>query len=68
MVGGASQEDMVHHRLPKRIMSGELEKAGQHGLGGKVKEWTGYVADDRRVFGNTVNWSTTALFLDPGVW
>ena len=28
------------HRLPKRVVSGELENAGKRGPGGKEKEWT----------------------------
>ena len=29
---------MGDHRLPKRVMSGELENAGKRGPGGKDKE------------------------------
>ena len=36
--------------MPKRVMSGELENAVQHGLGRKEKERTDCVAEDRRVF------------------
>ena len=56
------------HRLPGRVMTagGELEHAGRRGPGGKEKEWTDGVAEDRRVFGITGDWNTTAL--DPGVW
>ena len=57
---------MGDHRLPKRVMSGELENTGKRGLGGKEKEWTDCVADDLRLFGITGDWSTAAL--DPGVW
>ncbi|CAM9451335.1 unnamed protein product, partial [Ascophyllum nodosum] len=57
---------MGDHRLPKRVMSGELENAGKCGPGGKEKEWTDCVADDLRLFGITVDWSIAAL--DPGVW
>ena len=57
---------MVDHRLPKRVMSGELENAGKRGPGGKEKEWTDTVADDLRLFGITGDWSTSTL--DPGVW
>ena len=57
---------MSDHRLPKRVMSGELENAGKCGPGGKEKDWTDCVADDLRLFGITRNWSTAAL--DPGVW
>ena len=55
-----------HHRLPKRVMSGELENAGKRGPGGKEKEWTDCVADDLRLFGVTGDWKTAAL--DPGAW
>ena len=57
---------MGDHRLHKRVMSGELENAGKHGLGGEEKEWTDCVADGLRLFGITGHWSTAAL--DPGVW
>ena len=36
------------------------------GRGGKDKEWTDCVAEDRRVLGITVDWSTAAL--DLGAW
>ena len=54
------------HRLPKRVVSGELENAGKRGPGGKEKEWTDCVADDLRLFGVTGDWKTAAL--DPGAW
>ena len=57
---------MGDHKLPKRVMSGELENAGKRGPGGKEKEWTDCVADDLRLFGITGDWSTAAL--DPEVW
>ena len=57
---------MGDHRLPKRVMSGELENAGKRGPGGKEKEWTDCVADDLRLFGVTGDWRTAAL--DPGAW
>ena len=57
---------MGDHRLPKRVMSGELENAKKRRPGGKEKEWTECVADDLRLFGITGDWSTTAL--DPGAW
>ena len=57
---------MGDHRLPKRVLSGELENAGKRGPGRKEKEWTHCVADDLRLFGITGDWSTVAL--DPGVW
>ena len=44
---------MGDHRLPKRVMSGELENAGKRGPGRKEKEWTDSVADDLRLFGIT---------------
>ena len=43
---------MGDHRLPKRVVSRELENAGQRGSGGK-KDWTDCVAEDCRVFGLT---------------
>ena len=52
---------MGDRRLPKRVMSGELENAGKRGPGGKEKEWTGCVAYDLRLFGITEDWSTAAL-------
>ena len=57
---------MGDHRLPKRVMSGELENAGKRGPGGKEKEWTDCVVDDLRLFGVTGDWRTAAL--DPGAW
>ena len=57
---------MDDHRLPKGVMSGELENAGKRGTGGKEKEWTDCVADNLRLFGITGDWSTAAP--DPGVW
>ena len=54
---------MGDHRLPKRVMSGELEYKGKRGPG---EEWADCVAEDRRLFCITGNWSTAAL--DPGVW
>ena len=57
---------MGDHRLPKRVMSRELENAGKRGPVGKEKEWTDCVADNFRLFGITGDWSTAAL--DPGVW
>ena len=44
---------MGDHRLPKRVVSEELENAGKSGPGGKEKKWTDCVAGDRRVFGVT---------------
>ena len=57
---------MGGHKLPKRVVSGELENAGKRGPEGKDKECTDCVAEDRQVFGITGDWSTAAL--DPGVW
>ena len=57
---------MGDHRLPKRVMSGELKNAGKRGPGRKEKEWTDCVADDLRQFGVTGDWRTAAL--DPGTW
>ena len=57
---------MGDHRLPKRVMSGELENAGKRGPEGKDKEWTDCVGDDLRLFHIRGDWSTAAL--DPGVW
>ena len=57
---------MGDHRLPKRVMSGELENVGKRAPGGKEKEWTDCVAEYLRLFGITRDWSTAAL--DPGVW
>ena len=57
---------MGDHRLPKRVMSGELENAKKRGPGGKEKEWTDCVANDLRLFGITGDWSTAAH--DPGAW
>ena len=57
---------MGDHMFPKRVMSGELEKARKRGPGEKEKEWMDCVADDLRLFGMTGDCSTVAL--DPGVW
>ena len=53
-------------RLPKRVVSRELKNAGKRVLRGKEKERMDCVAENRRLFGITGDWSTTAL--DPGVW
>ena len=55
---------MGDHRLPRRVMSRELENAGKRGPGGKEKEWTDCVAEDLRLFGITGDWNTAAL--NPG--
>ena len=66
-VGAGALLRMGDRRLPKRVMSGELENAGKRGPGGKEKEeWTDCVADNLRLFRITGGWSTAAL--DPGVW
>ncbi|CAM9817866.1 unnamed protein product, partial [Ascophyllum nodosum] len=57
---------MGDHRLPKKVMSGELENVRKRGPGRKEKEWTDCVADYLRLFGVTGDWSTAAL--DPGAW
>ena len=57
---------MGDHRVPERVVSGELENAGKRGPGGKEKSWMDCVVEDRRLFGITGDWSTAAL--DPGVW
>ena len=57
---------MGDHRLPKRVMSGELGNAGKRGPWGKEKEWTDCVAEDLRLFRVTGDWRTAAL--DPGAW
>ena len=57
---------MGDHRLPKKVMSGELENAGKRGPRGKEKERTDCGAEYLRRFGITGDWNTAAL--DPGVW
>ena len=54
------------HRLPKKVMLGELENAGKSEPGGKEKEWTDCVANDLWLFGVTGDWGTAAL--DPRAW
>ena len=54
---------MGDHRLPKRVVSEELENAGKRKPWGKDKEWTDCVAEDLRLFGITGDWS-----LNLGVW
>ena len=57
-------------RLPKRIMSGNLEGAVRRRRGGKEKDWTDCVQSDIRAFGMTGDWKTIALkaevWVDPG--
>ena len=48
-------------RLPKRIVSGNLEGAVRRGRDGKEKEWTDCVQSDIRAFGIAVDWKATAL-------
>ena len=57
---------MGDHRLPERVMSGEVENTGKRGPGRKEKEWTNCVAEDRLLFSITGDWKTAALH--PGVW
>ena len=52
---------MGDHRLPKRVMLGELENAGKRGPGGKEKKWTDCVAEHLRLFDITGDWNTAAL-------
>ena len=47
-------------RLPKRIISGNLEGAVRRGRGGKKKDWTDCVQSDIRAFDITGNWKTMA--------
>ena len=54
---------MDNHRLPERVMSGELRNARKLGPGVGKKEWTDCVAEDRRVFGMTRVWVTAMLDL-----
>ena len=56
---------MGEHRLPKRVMSGELEDAGKRGPGEKEKEWTDCVAEDLRLFGVRGTETLTHLTLGP---
>ena len=58
---------MGDHRLPKRVVSGEIENAGKRGPGGKEREWTDCVAGDLRLFGVTGDWSTPHLTLGRGI-
>ena len=58
---------MGDHRLPKRVMPGELENAGKRGPGGKEKEWTDCVADDLRLFGVTGTEEPPHLTLGHGI-
>ena len=44
---------MGDHRLPTRIMSGELENEGRRGTGVEEEEEGNCMAGDRRVFGIT---------------
>ena len=57
---------MGDHRLPQRVVSGELENAGKCGPGGKENKWTDCVAENLRLFGIAGDWSTAAL--DPEAW
>ena len=44
---------MGDYKLPKRVVSGELEDTEKRGPGGKEKEWADCVAEDIRLFGIT---------------
>ena len=55
---------MGDHRLPKRVMSGELVK--RENVNRERRRKTDCVAEDCRLFGITGYWSTAAL--DPGFW
>ena len=57
---------MGEHRLSKRALPVELENVGQRGPGGKEKERTDCVAENRWVIDITGDLSTAAL--DPGAW
>ena len=48
-------------RLPKRIMSGNLEGAVRRGRVGKERAWTDCVQSDIRAFGITGDWKTMVL-------
>ena len=65
LLGSGALLHMGDHRLPKRVMSGELINAGKRGPGGKEKEWTDCVAENIQLFSMTGDWSTAAL--DSGV-
>ena len=56
---------MGDHRLPKRVVLGELENAGKRGPGGKEKQWTDYATEDQQVFDIIGNRITPARH--PGV-
>ena len=58
---------MGNNSLLKRVMSGQLDNAGQRGPESK-RYWTDCMAaEDRRVFGIMGAWST-AVVLHPGDW
>ena len=59
---------MDDRRLPKRVMSGELENSGKRGPGRGEKEWTDCVAKDRRLFGIITGDRSTAALIDPVFW
>ena len=48
---------MGNHRLPMRVMAGELKNARQYGPVGKEKRWAACVAENRRVLGITGDWT-----------
>ena len=64
VVGGVLR--MGDHRLPNRVMSGELENAGKMWAGGKETEWTDCVVEDLRLFGITEDCGTAAT-LETGI-
>ena len=57
---------MGDHRLPKRVVSGELQNAGKRGPEVKEKEWTDCVAKDLRLFGIMGTGTLPHLTLRPG--
>ena len=52
------------HGRPQVTQEGHVGRAEERGPGGKEKEWTDSMTEDRRVFAITEDWSTAAL--DPG--
>ena len=58
MGGGAAPHGRPQVAREDRV--GKLENAGQRGLGRKEKQCTDCVAEDRRVFGITGDWSGIA--------
>ena len=58
---------MGDRRLPKRVMSGELENMGKRGPGEKDKYWTDCVAEDLRLFRIRGTGTLAHLTLGPGI-